>query len=169
MNAEVCADTIDREVVGVAALAIHTELARSVILSGGEHYARRHRDQGLKAASIKRHVVHELLVDHCTDGCRLGLKQGNAVLDGYGLRPGAECEHEVFVGGVLGVEFKVGLDDGAEAILFDGQPVVGWVEAGKDVDPVFVGCSRGRDVGVDVGDRAFGPGDHCAAYVRHSA
>ncbi len=73
-------------------------------------------------------------------------------------------------GGVLSVELKVGLDDGAKAILFDGQPVVGpGVQTGKDVDPVFVGCSRGRDVGVEVGGRAFGPGDLCAAYVRYPA
>jgi len=45
-----------------------------------------------------------------------------------------------------------------------------WLDASRDdVYPIFVCSSDGRDVGLDVGDLAFGADDHGSGQIRHPA
>jgi hypothetical protein len=62
-----------------------------------------------------------------------------------------------------------GLQDGAKAFLLNAQPVDGWMQVGDDVYPDLVCSSDGRDVGLDVGDLAFGADDHGSGQIRHPA
>jgi hypothetical protein len=80
-NAEVGADAIDGEIVGVGALAIHAELALVVERGGGHDHTGREQDQGLETPAIEKKIADERMANHGADRWGLGIQQRGAGFD----------------------------------------------------------------------------------------
>src|SRR6516225_315800 len=71
--AEIRADTVHGEIVGIRTLAIYAELSLVVESRGGHDHTRRKQDQCLEAPAIQRNIVCKRTVNHRAD--RRGLRR----------------------------------------------------------------------------------------------
>jgi hypothetical protein len=69
----------------------------------------------------------------------------------------------------LYIELEAGLDDGAEALLLNGQPVDGGAKVGDYVNPVLVGGGNDREIRFKIGDGTRGTDDHGVGGIANPA
>ena len=109
-DAEIGADPIDGEIVGIGALAIDAELSLVVESCGGQDHTGREHYQRLETLAIEGKVVDECAVNHRADCARLGIEQRRASLRRDGLRRGAKRQLEIEFYRVLNVKADVWFD-----------------------------------------------------------
>ena len=118
-DAEVGADPVHHEVVGIGSLTVDAELALVVERRRHHDRSRCQHDERLEAPAVEREVVGERPIDHGADRSRCGVYQRRACLYGDPLRHGPERHPEIELKSILDLQDDVGFDECSEAGLFD--------------------------------------------------
>jgi len=169
-GADVGADAVDLEIVGVGALAVDDELARGGGAGGGDELdARGEFEQRLEGAPIEGEVFGEAAVDGGGDGDGGLLDEGigGGDLDALGER--AELQLEVAVHLGVRIDGEGGQTGGLKALAGDADSIAAGVEARQEVGAIGAGEGEEQGIGGERLDFDAGARDRGAGRVRHPA
>ncbi len=123
VGADVGADSVDREVIRVGALAVGTELPFVANLRGSDHHPGGEIDQRLETPAVERQILHKLTIHHRAHGSRFRVDQRDSALDRYALRNGTNAQRKVDRDVILHVKFDVILHHAGKAFFRNIRPV----------------------------------------------
>src|SRR5258708_12562099 len=113
-NADIGADTVNREIVRAGALPMDAELAGIRAGRRSENRAGSEIDERLKASTVQRQILDKIAVHHRTYRSIRGVDMKIAGVYRHGFRDGAQAQREIFRNLILHAQNEVFLNQRLE-------------------------------------------------------
>ncbi len=151
---------VNREVVGIRALAVRRELARFAAAGWGDDRPGNHLQQAHQTAAVERNALDPLAADDGSHGGVLAVRNKRTGLDNDPLLHAAERQGEVEPRVLCDVEFDAEAHEGAEALFADEHLVDARLQRGERVSAIEAGSSCAPEAGVLMDQRDRRAGNH---------
>ena len=164
-DAEIGADPIDGEIVGIRALPIHAELSLIVVGCRGHDHPRRKHDQGLEASAVQRQILGEVPVDYGAHRSVCGVYIDRICFDRDRFRDVANVKLEVLLQIVLDVDSDSRQTDQLESALFYFHAVMSRTNTGEGVKTAVSSCHLVLQPAIDVNQTNSRIGDDGSGWI----